>query len=315
VTDANLLLGRLDPSRFLGGALPLDIEAARRALDHVARPLGLPLEVAALGILAVANAVMERALRRVSVERGYDPRPFTLLPFGGAGPLHACALADALGMRRIVIPTQASVLSALGMLLAPPTRDLSQALLCPIEQLSLERLESVILPMQARARETFAREGVDDVAWQAALDCRYTGQSYELTIPLSLPPTPEALVALAGRFHAAHEHRYGARYAQPVEIVTARLRAVAPPLLGGPWLPAQESTTHQAVPAGAQLVWLDRGGATRIPFFERARLAPGAEFSGPALLYQPDTTLLVAPGWRGIVDRWNNVVLHASHPL
>ena len=310
VTDANLVLGRLDPTRFLGGRMRLDIAAARRAVARVAGPLGLSIEEAALGILAVANAGMERALRRVSVERGYDPRPFTLFPFGGAGPLHACALAEALGMRRVVVPPQASVLSALGMLLAPLARDFSQALLCLLNEASSERLQESLAALQARASAVLAADGIAAPEWGASVDCRYAGQSYELTVPLALPVTSESIRTLEEDFHAAHEQRYGARYAQPVEMVTARLRGAAPSALEAvEWLKRQEAAPHQANPTGQTEVWFDREGPRTVPTFEREALAAGATMEGPALIFQPDTTTVIAPGWRGQVDGWGNVVL------
>ncbi|MBA3532954.1 MAG: hydantoinase/oxoprolinase family protein [Ardenticatenales bacterium] len=312
VTDANLVLGRLDPARFLGGQMRLDVEAARRAVSTIAEPLGLSIERAALGILAVANAVMERALRRVSVERGHDPRTFTLFPFGGAGPLHACALADALAMTHIVIPRQASVLSALGMLLAPQARDLSHAMLHPLETLVVDDLRRVLDSLQSQAQAALAAEGIKAPTWHVAMDCRYVGQSYELTIPLALPLEPPSLSLLAAEFHAAHAQRYGARYPRPIEAVTLRLRGSAPAPLAQGWLTATPALAHGANPAGTSLVWFDGDAPVLTPGYERASLAPGTTFNGPALLYQPDTTVVVGPRWAGRIDDWGNVTLQSS---
>lgn len=305
VTDANLVLGRLDPDRFLGGQMRLDVEAARYAVARVAEPLGLSIEAAALGIVAVANAGMERALRRVSVERGFDPRPFTLFPFGGAGPLHACALAEALGMARIVVPPHASVLSALGMLLAPQTRDFSQALLAPLDTDASEKVHAVLDALQERAGK---EDSTPD--WSASVDCRYSGQSYELTLPLPLPVSNQGIMGLAEAFHATHEQRYGARYNRRIEIVTVRLRASAPAALEGvAWLHPAKSVTHSSIPTGTARVWFEADAPQMIPVYDRETLQSGAQLAGPALVYQADTTTVIASGWHGMVDEWSNLVL------
>jgi N-methylhydantoinase A len=233
VTDANLALGRLDAAGFLGGRgqVTLDEGAARRVLQRLGDQLHLSVEEAALGVVRVANATMERALRRVSVERGYDPRDFVLLPFGGAGPLHACDLATSLGVTRILCPPNPGVLSAYGMLMADVMSEASQALLADATALIDDpaSLATAIAALSAKAQTVLAREAVADVTVTASLDLRYRGQSYELTVPLPLPVAPAAVADAVTTFHAAHAQRYG--YAMPqerVEAVTVRLRAAAP---------------------------------------------------------------------------------------
>ncbi|MBE2202008.1 MAG: hydantoinase/oxoprolinase family protein [Anaerolinea sp.] len=232
VTDANLVLGRLDAAHFLGGAMRLDEAAARRALDALAQQMGAAsVEEAAWGVIQVANANMERAIRKISVERGYDPRRFTLLPFGGAGPLHACELAAAMQIPRVLIPATPGVLSALGMLAAAPTKDYSQTVMVEIgekREEGGERLAAALALLQPRALAEMAAEGYapEAVTLHHSLDMRYKGQSHELNVPYTLVNHQSSIV---NHFHQAHETRYG--YAQPeaiVEIVTVRVTAVAP---------------------------------------------------------------------------------------
>ncbi|MCB0054885.1 MAG: hypothetical protein KDE24_35650, partial [Caldilinea sp.] len=208
VTDANLVLGRLDAGGFLGGSgqVRLDEAAARRAVGDLGARLGLDAEATALGIVRVANATMERALRRVSVERGHDPRLFTLLPFGGAGPLHACDLAAALGVTRILCPPIPGVLSAYGMLMADVTSETSAALLATAGDLVRDQstLAGVLAEMESRVLEVLAREEVTGRSLHAAVDMRYRGQSYELTVPLTLPLAAESVTQATADFHAMH---------------------------------------------------------------------------------------------------------------
>lgn len=316
VTDANLVLGRLDPGGFLGGRgdVTLDLEAARRALARLGDTLGLSAEAAALGVLRVANATMERALRRVSVERGHDPRLFTLLPFGGAGPLHACDLSAALGVRRILIPPFPGVLSAYGMLVAGIATDASQSILRPAAALAQDPapVTQSLAELEARVRDVLRREGIDTPEIDAALDLRYRGQSYELTVPLALPATGAAVAAAVEAFHAHHAQRYGyAMTGEPVEAVTLRVRAHAPGADAA--LPALPPATDDV--AAARLpdrpVWFAPDAPTPTPGYDRARLRPGHRFAGPAMLYQYDTTTVVPPRWAARVDAFGSVILEA----
>ena len=317
VTDANVVLGRLDPAGFLGGHgdVALDVDAARRVLAELGARFGLTAEQAALGVIRVANATMERALRRVSVERGHDPRRFTLLPFGGAGPLHACDLAAALGIRRVLVPPFPGVLSAYGMLAAGVATDASQSLLRRADELRAGpgELAQAVAALEERVRAVLARDGVAAPALSAALDARYVGQSYELTVPLSLPVTGEAVAAAVAAFHAAHAQRYG--YAldseglEAVEVVTVRVRGGGPGLpLGTPPAPLHDPDAS-AAQTGVKPAWF--GGDAPLPAatYDRARLLPGHRLPGPALIFQFDTTTVVAPGWAARVDALGNLHL------
>ena len=302
VTDAHVVLGHL-PAQLLGGRMPLDREAALRAVtDTVAAPLGLSPEDAARGILAIADNHMVGALRVVSVERGHDPRDFTLVPFGGAGPLHGCALADLLGVRRVLIPRAPGVLCADGLLEADLKAEFSQALpvVQPVEQADASDLLAVL---DAQAQDWLDAEGVPEArrrVTRVAL-LRYRGQGAELAVPW----TAEAH-ALATRFAEAHRALYGFALDAPIDLVTVRVEAVgaANPPEAEP-LPASDSVQ----PLGeTELILPD--GPRRVPLIDRANLGAGARVDGPAILTQVDTTTLIAPGWRGLVDALGALLLY-----
>jgi N-methylhydantoinase A len=313
VTDANLVLGRLAPQGFLGGqgSVSLDPAAAQRVLAALGAQLGLSVEATALGVVQIANATMERALRRVSVERGHDPRAFTLLPFGGAGPLHACDLADSLAIRTILIPPFPGVLSAYGMLVADVVHDASQSVLLPASALMADPT-----PLAEQARQladqvtaVLVADGIPAPDLTARLDLRYSGQSYELTVPLPLPVDADALAAAMAAFHAAHAQRYG--YAMPDEPVTVvTLRVVGRGPGAQPTLPRLPEQAGAATPVGHDAVWFRADGPTPTPRYARADLAAGATLPGPALVAQYDATTLITPGWVGRVDELGNLWLH-----
>ena len=308
VTDANLVLGRLDAEHFLGGSAQLDAEAARNALARLGEPLGLSPERAALGVLRVAGATMERALRRVSIERGHDPRDYTLVPFGGAGPMHACALAEALGIRRVLVPPSPGVLSALGLLMADVVYDAARTVLRPVAALLEDpsELRSAAEALTDRVGEVLGRERVEDPDLQMLLDLRYAGQSYELEVPLSTPVTPMHLEEAVRAFHRLHEQRYGhSMAAEPVEAVALRVRGSAPGVQ--PDLPQDPpaDTDVRVARVGEREVYFD--GPVESACYDRDRLRHGHRFGGPALVYQYDATLVVPPGWNARVDAWRNV--------
>lgn len=311
VTDANLVLGRLDADRFLGGTMHLDVAAARAALTALAAAMGVAsVEAAAWGVIQVANANMERAIRHISVERGYDPRLFTLLPFGGAGSLHACELAQNLQMPRVFIPPTPGVLSALGMLVAAPTKDYSQTVMEKAEVGRMnDWLRAQFAGLEERAQGEMTAEGHENVTLHYALDMRYKGQSHELTISIDRLPLLDKQLPITDRFHAAHHTRFGYRQPDaPVEIVTIRLTAVAP--VTPPPLPQYPLAESDAAPAliGEKEVWFDQQPvATRL--YERAKLQPGNQFTGPAVIFQYDTTIVVPPEWHTAVDSYGNLLL------
>jgi N-methylhydantoinase A len=310
VTDAHLVLGRLAPEHVLGGSDTLDMapDAAREAVAELGTAVGLSPEETALGILRVANATMERALRRVSVERGHDPRDYTLVPFGGAGPLHAVALAEALGMERVLIPPTPGVLSALGLLMADVVYDTARAILTRAEAL----IDDPSPLMEAReAAAHGVRFVLDDhgaPALDLELDLRYAGQSYELSVPLETPITGDHVADAVEAFHGQHRERYGhADPDEPVEVVALRVRgrvAVSPPEL--PYEPETDQPLDRAR-LGTRPVWFDAEGPTETPAYARTDLHHGHAFDGPAILHQYDTTIVIPPGWHAHIDARQNV--------
>lgn len=311
VTDANLALGRLRPVSFLGGNttdVTLNVEAARAAIRPLAEALQLSVEATALGIVRVANAAMERALRRVSVERGHDPRNYVLVPFGGAGPLQACDLATSLGISRILIAPHPGVLSALGLLFADTIYDTAHALLQPLADLfdALSALEKRIAEScdHLKAHSPHAQA----YHFEAALDMRYKGQSYELSVPLALPLTRTTLKASEAAFHALHKQRYGHTHPDAaLEIVTLRVRSIQ--TRQRPPFPSDPPATTPPAATMTQSVWFTTEGPRETPCYDRASLQYGHYLHGPAILYQYDTTTLVPPEWDARVDAWRNVWL------
>ena len=315
VTDANLVLGRLDGRYFLGGTRqePLDEEAARLTLERLGNQLGMSPEKAALGVIRVVNASMERALRRVSVARGYDPRLYVLLAFGGAGPLHACELAESVGIRRILIPPNPGVLSALGMLLADVVCDRSRAVLTHLDVLveNPGQLEREVQSLSATIQTVLAGESATP-SIEAYLDMRYVGQSYELELPIELPTTAEHLHSAERAFHGLHEQRYG--YSSPdsrIDVVTLRVRGRIPG--AEPSFSPEEKTMSDVADAilTTKPVWFDDSGAIETQCLDRSRLRYGHAFAGPALVFQYDSTVVVPPAWRVHVDAWRNAWVEA----
>jgi N-methylhydantoinase A len=310
VTDANLVLGRLRADRLLGGGDALDVapEAARRALADLGGRLDRSPEAAARGVVRIATATMERALRRVSVERGHDPADYTLVAFGGAGPLHAAGLAEALGIEAVLVPPAPGVLSALGLLLADEVFDTSRPLLERAEALA-DAPEPLRAAAQDAAGEVRDRLGPQAPAVEHALDLRYAGQSYELTVPLA---GPDALKAAVAAFHERHRSRYGHAHPDaPVEVVALRTRGIV--AADPPALPTEPATDAPLAAArlGKRPVWFGEAPVPT-PAYDRSALRHGHAFEGPAVVHQYDATLVVPPGWRARVDRWQNVRLRRS---
>ena len=303
VTDAHVWLGRLPADGFLGGETTLDRDGIAPGLTELADGLGGTLEDAAEGILAVADSAMERALRVISVERGYDPADFALVAFGGAGGLHAAGLARRLGAERAIVPPLPGLLSAYGMLAADVTRETSRTILISTETSSgEERIEGVYLELERQTLEAIRQEGVKDttIGLQRWVDARYAGQSFELRVP------GENWVAA---FHDLHEERYGYRRdGSPAEAVTLRVVATAP----GPELELQrlDRATDDAIPSPTRVHvdgrWVDAGRIWR------SELSPGHELPGPVVVLEYSATTWVPEGWRLTLDDWGNLHLSAQ---
>ncbi len=308
VTDAHLILGHLVGDLALGGLPELDVGAARRAIEeHVGCPLGLSAERAALGILEVADAAMERAIRVVTVERGRDPRDYALLAFGGAGPLHGASIARRLGLSRVVVPRAAGVLSALGLVLAETGHDYSRSLVARLEDLDGARTAAILRDLRVRGEATLRAEGVreQDMRFFASADVRYVGQSHELTVPLAFDDRAD-IDELRETFGRAHEARYGhGSPGEEVELVTLRLRAQGPALSemarcgarGG----ASIDRPHRA--------WFDASGPLDARVCSRDMLSRDGQFWGPVVVVGDDATILVPADASGRCDADGNIVL------
>ncbi|OIQ50922.1 Acetone carboxylase beta subunit [Pseudodesulfovibrio hydrargyri] len=304
VTDANLYLGRIVPGRFLGGGMRLDADGARKGIERLAVELGLGPAELAEGVLAVANANMERAIRVISVEKGFDPREFTLLSFGGAGGLHCAELARLLGMPKVLVPVDPGILSATGMLMADVVKDYSRTVMRPAGEFSGQAMEASFAELERDGLAELAAEGVPEerVVHERFLDMRYQGQSFEIVVPFG----PD----MAERFHALHEKRYGYRNAdKPVEVVNVRLRSrgIADGKKPEPGEARGEEVAAEAL-LGSQRAVFD-GAAVTAAVLERSALMPGNRFTGPAIVTEYTSTIVVPPGAEVRVDPWSNLVM------
>ena len=311
MTDANLVLGRIRAEDFLGGRMPLDRAAARAALQRLADAMGADVDDAALGVVRVVNATMERAVRAISLERGFDPREFTLVAFGGAGPQHACELAEGLGITRVLAPTTPGALSAYGVAIADIVKDYSQTVLYPQEQVTAERLRRGFAALRSRALAELRGEGVPRrrARLQPLLDVRYVGQSYELTV--DCPRLGPSVAASAARaFHAAHAQRFGYADARaPIEVVNLRLKAVGLSAVEQPDAAVSHAGERDADALVAEDTVVFADGPRRTPFLQRASLPAGAVVAGPAVVLQMDATTVIPPGWTAAVDGYGNLVI------
>ncbi len=303
VTDANLLLGRLQPERFLGGEFKLDLERTRRTVARWLRRnrSSFSLEEFAAGVIRVVNATMEKAIRVVSIERGYDPRDFTLVAFGGAGGMHACELARALGIPRVIVPEYPGALSAFGILVSDVVKDESRSVLWRASGgIPRQRLEVELLKLERVVLRDLKREGWrGSVACQRSLDVRYHGQGYELNVPFT--------AAWLEAFHREHQRRYG--YCHPgreVEVVTLRLRG----RIASPRPPAARARAGKRGPEEVlrARVFFD-GRRYSTPIRERGGLTPGKTCTGPAVVAEYSATTVVPPGMRFRLDRAGNLVI------
>jgi N-methylhydantoinase A len=335
VTDANLVLGRFGADTRLGGELALDPEAAARAIQNrIAGPLGLDITAAAAGILRVANANMTRGIRVVSVERGHDPRSLTLVPFGGAGPMHGSPLARELAIPRLLVPPTPGILCALGMLVADLRHDLVRTHLAAHAELSAEAARAVLDPMLAEARRLLVADRVpaERQRIEMRVDMRYIGQSYELPIPLAPTlPSPASggglgrgrvdfdaadWAGLAGAFHAEHARRFGhSDPAAPVEVVSFAVTATG--LIDTPELPRPPAGGHEPPEEArhaTRRVYFETAGPgggewRECPVWRREVLLAGNEIAGPAIVEEVSATTVLYPGDRARVDDVGSLIV------
>ena len=307
VSDANAILGRLDPDHFLGGSMSLDLDNAQQAVNALANDMHLTPAAAAAGIIDIANVNIDRAVRRVSVARGYDPRGFTLLAFGGAGPLHACEVAARLDIPRVLIPRYPGVLCAFGLLVADVALDYSRSVLGLYTNDTPAKLDGLLTEMLAQAKTELAQEGIaeSDMVFRPVVDMRYQGQAYELSVGLQSGNNDPA--ALVNAFHDLHEQTYGhALRGRAVEVVNLRLQAVG--IVEKPQL-IPEAVTDDLSLDHARLGYKTTLAGEQMALYERDRLPIGATFDGPALAFQFDSTVYIASGWCATVDGYRNLIL------
>lgn len=306
VTDANVVLGRLLPDAFLGGSMTLQREAAYEAVGVIANQLQISVEEAALGIIQVINAGMEAAIRVISVERGEDPRQMTLVAFGGAGPLHACELAQVLYIPRVLVPMTPGVLSALGMLVADTRKDYVQTIMLPATT-AQQRIIEVAHLLSEQALIDLQHEGfaVEHIRLERFLDIRYMGQSYELTVPFT-----KQLTDAIDHFHTLHEQRSGySDLTRPVQIVSVRLRGYGQ--TPHPEMAPAAQATHMPVAEKQTICFAGSTGVEKqmASLYRREHLQAGSSLTGPALVTQYDTTTVIPPTWQGYINEAGNLIL------
>ncbi len=315
VTDANLVLGRLNPNYFLGGEIALDPTAAQRAIEqHCAQPLGMDLVEAAHGIVEIANTAMVNALRLVSVQRGYDPRDFALVAFGGAGPAHANRLAALTDIPVAIIPQSPGTASALGLLVTDLKHDYATTLIQRLDQVVPQALEQTFRELETQGRETLGREGMTEAAmdFRRQADLRYVGQSHELTLPLTTEALgPAQLEQLLEQFHRTHDRAYGfSAPGEDVELVSVRLSAIGQ--IAKPALAPLAKATGEATAKGQRPVYFaESEGFVDCPVYDRYALGAGAVVQGPAIVEEIDSTTVVHPQYQVRVDDVGQMVLTA----
>lgn len=314
VTDANLCLGRLDPEFFLGGRMRIHPDRSRAAVGALARRIGKSARETALGIVAIANANMEKAIRVISVERGFDPRAFALFSFGGAGGMHAVEMAAHLSMPTVIVPRNAGVLSAFGLLMADSIKDYTKSLMKPDSLVTLAGLEAEFRSLEEASVRDMKGDGfaAKDIVLERSLDCRYLGQSYEIDVPYRKART--AGRAFLESFHSRHQKLYSYRHdRRPVEIVNLRVKAVAVT----PKIPLVREPGRRTLDPKARIrkqpIFYGRAAAEGI-VIDRSRLAPNNVVRGPALVIDPESTTFLPPGYAARVDGYSNLIIRKAGP-
>ncbi|MBB5221692.1 N-methylhydantoinase A [Amaricoccus macauensis] len=315
VTDANLVLGRLDADDFLGGGMKLDPEAARTAVAGIAADLGLSLEEAAEGILTVINANMANAIRSRTIQKGIDPRGFALVAFGGAGPLHGAEVAAMLGIAEVIVPPYPGITSAMGLLTTDVKYDATRTQFQISTAVDLDRLNADLDTMQADLATRFAADHIDAAAtrFERGGDLRYVGQGYELRVPF--PQGPLDAASLAGvweAFHARHATEYGHAFRDsPIELVNVKVTGIGQIDKLTSLRPVTGGTLSGAVVRRAPCAFRADGslGTFDTTFYDRRRLPAGERFSGPAIVLQSDSTTVIPPGASAIVEATGSILI------
>ena len=309
VSDANVVLGRIDPERFLGGEMALDRDAATAAVADLAARLGLGLLETAEGIVTIANANMAAAIRSRTIQKGQDPRDFTLVALGGAGPLHAAEVADSLDVPEVLVPPYPGITAAMGLLTSDLKYDQMRTAFMLEGAFDPARLDAELADMEAQLRAELAADGVpgEDVEVAAALDARYVGQGYELRVPL---PERRFSADALEEFHRLHEQEYGHAFRDPIEIVNLRVTAIGKRQKLES-LPVRSGSLENALIGEGEGVFRVAGALETYatPYYDRAQLPIDDVFAGPAVVFQRDTTILIPPGWNARADAAGNLLL------
>ena len=314
VTDANVVLGTLNPEHLLGGRMPIDHGRAAAAIARLATSLRLDAMATAQGIVSIVTANMAKAIRVISVQRGHDPREYTLVAFGGAGPLHAARLARELEIPRVLVPRHPGILCALGLLLSDLKTNYAQTRLTRLADDAVPRMIETVAMLEARAAAWFEREGIPEAArtLRRGVDMRYAGQNYELPVPWPDAPSPTTLVKeLTAGFERAHEQMYGyIASEEPIQAVTFRLEAVGAVRRAELRAEPRALDDARAAIVAHRNVWLaEANDVVPCPVYDRAKLGNGHDFAGPAIVEQMDATTLILPAQRARVDQYANLVI------
>ncbi|MEA2596604.1 MAG: N-methylhydantoinase [Thermomicrobiales bacterium] len=313
VTDANLIAGRINPDYFLGGEIAVSVELARKAMQKIADALGVSVEDAALGVIRIANANMINALKLVSVRRGYDPRDFTLIAFGGGGAMHAAALAKELHVGRVLIPQAPGHFSAWGMLMTDPTQDFIRTTLVASNDENRPRIEEIFGGMEEEARRFFVSAGYGDgmTRIDRFLDMRYHGQEHTVRVPISDGENGAVDVAEANeRFHGLHERAYTYRLESAIEIVNFHVVGSVP--TRKPELTSFAVESGDGTMKSQRTVDYDEWGHLVSAIYERGNLRPGVPIHGPAVIEEPAATTVVYPGMTARVDEIGNILIETG---
>jgi len=311
-TDANIVLGRLNPEYILGGAMKLDKAAAEKAIKkRIAEPLHMDFAEAAMGIIEISNANMLGSMRVASVERGYDPRDFDTVAYGGAGPMVASTLAKELGSQRVIIPAHPGIFSAIGMLAADLRLDFIQTYIIRMKDVDLDKINTTYQRLEERARDELRREFSGKSTAMRAADIRYIGQNYEITVTVpSGTLTQDDLTTISNNFNNEHKRLYGHYKAdEPTEMVTLRTTIIG--TMSRPRLMkiASAKNAEAALKSERQVYFPGKKGFVKCNIYERALLGAGASVEGPCIIEEMDSTILVNPGQEASIDSYGNVII------
>ncbi|MEW6398000.1 MAG: hydantoinase/oxoprolinase family protein [Bacillota bacterium] len=311
LTDANVVAGRIDPGRFLGGEFPLDGDRARTALEKIARHFSITVEEAAVAVIRLANASMVNALKLVSVRRGYDPRDFTMVAVGGCGPVHAVALARELQCRRVLIPNMPATFSAWGMLMTDLRQDFIRTRVMDLQTCSLAELEELYTDLEGEARRVLARQGVppERMVFHRLADVRYAGQEHTVSTPVPGRVLDEvARRSIRADFDRLHERHYTFKIEEaPAQIVNVHLAAFG--MVRKAELKPLSGDSREGVPAGRRMVDFDELGRHQATVYDRASLVPGQHIPGPAVVEEVASVSVVYPGQALRVDPYGNLII------